>query len=235
MALYNPEEENADSVLAHFIKKEHLESFLSGNLFLSHFATYRRLQQDGTGRADPNEGTKSLSSASKTKLFVGIEKEYGKAAPLSECSELTGLINLVSIKMSETEHCHIFSLTSGVVVENDIRFDPSLGNDRDFIIIIEDFTAFFKRIEQSVLGLGLNYHVDYIEYFEVDDKPTKHPIFTKTIEFKDQREFRLVVTGHPNNDQLKLSLGNLKEIVRVFEIRRAQVEGVHKAGVNHVF
>ncbi|RHX89439.1 hypothetical protein [Leptospira stimsonii] len=206
-------------------KREHLEEFQSGVLYMNTLRVYSSYENvDGEFRGDSYEGIESHLQPDKISITIGDFQVDSAdiAAPV-----------IVSKNSLLDHHAFcMYSLNSGdwkEVSENQIsEFEQSLKLDiknyglGKYMLIVANVQEFLKRVQTAIKSNNLQGSLGLVEYFDEKDFHgtfNKERLgFHKRSIFKHQNEYRILINFENGNlGAEKFNIGNIADISRIIK------------------
>lgn len=210
-----------------FKKKEYMEDFLDGKLYMNCLGFFKKVEDPLNTQFDSKEAIKSYLQPDDLK----IEIKFGDQVILLDKKDLAGPL---IIQKNEYNNLKIICFYSPFINYSDLReseeklkITSKMENDfGEHVIVIKDFTEFSKRLENAVedhkdINACRHTKVDYFSdmfhgSFNDDEIP-----FKKHESFSFQKEYRIVVRTKQHDEKpLVLNLGNLRDICLPFTVKQ---------------
>jgi len=189
-------------------KKKHiLDLYEHGIIYMNDIHYFRHIE-DQELRGDKHEGLKGLEQATQIKILV-----KGKEIAAASSGQL---------KFRDRENRgNIYCLLAITSLENFSNFRIDERNEKfgGHFLIIWDVVNFMERIIKKIKHSGLEYKYNLVKYYNLKEYAGPLDVFCKPKNFEYQREFRIYVKRKESNS-LKLEIGSLKNISKVFEINK---------------
>ncbi|MFD2657566.1 hypothetical protein [Gracilibacillus thailandensis] len=216
-----------------FVRKEHLEDFLSGNIYMPLSKYFIELEENqvNKGVGDKYEGSYISNVDPKTNKFE-IEIEPGKFAPLNftkafHSYRYKGIENIpiTCFTMIHTEDLEevekdIFAIKENVI--QDLKQSGIFENRKAIFIDTKPFIDKFT----TIINNTYSYKCASVKYFNTYqenninknhyDKNPFEALFYKRDIFASQREYRIILR-HNFEEPPTIKIGDIRDICRVFD------------------
>lgn len=203
-----------------FQKKEHLDDFLNGKLYMRKLSYFQTLEGDyKNNRGDENEGVCAWLQPNKTKITIGemIINEKDLVSP-------------VKIQKNQHKNCYIFCLYAGHM--GDIQASSKLSTQEQlnrikvndeclklggYCVIIRNPTVFLNRVKNSMVTNDSSLSASLVEYYDPAEfhgcfKSTAVP-FKKSNNYSHQNEYRICLNSNDHsNEAYILDIGSIQDI-----------------------
>lgn len=181
-----------------------MEELLKGHVYMNTVAHFAAIE-DGSPRADPDEGTAFSRNADGATLEVQHGDEWRMLGTLR------GAVRFRDEALLQTNLYCLHGLTRcdyGRVVQLD-----QLGFGESYVLLI-DANEFLRRLSDAIVGAGHQMSWNIVEYVDRNSHHGPMGVFRKYAERAADREVRVAAlpgSGAP----LSLHLGNLSDIAMI--------------------
>jgi hypothetical protein len=185
-------------LLLRFMKRERVDSFLRGDLYLNTLEYFAGLEGDPV-RADVHEGAQFAFQVAT----IEIEDEKGEFIPLKR------FINPVTHRELKPSGMNLLSMYF-IKTVGGFRVDERNFAFGQTAIVITRPDEFFARVQRALKNAGRRVGWRPVEYVPRSYEGPVGP-FRKFDDFEYQHEIRLVVTGG-SGEPLQLAIGDISDI-----------------------
>ena len=190
-----------------FGKREHLEDFRTGTLFMNNQTYFSTLESDLV-RGDPFEGTDQIHQP-KDILELRITNAGSREQLVFRTHDLAGPVKLNFGKQSYNLFC-MYAVTLCEITKP-IHVDERNFAFGDSFSVVVNTPKLFGRRSYALGTLGYGSDAKLVQYFDENEYSGDTGPFNKSSKFDYQREFRLAI--YPGRvGPLRLSIGDLTDI-----------------------
>jgi len=195
-------------VLMKLGRKEHMEQFRTGLLYMNTLSYFRDLEAD-TARGDRFEGVDSIlqpKDLGEAYIDSGIPS-IGRIDIRRE--DLAGPI---TIAMNRTAGCNLFCLYALTKPVNDLLF-PTEHDwfEGDSLVLITNTPQFFNRVSKAAREQKLSLQGAPVEYYDENGYSGRVGRFKKSSRFVHQNEYRIgIETGI--DGPFRFQIGDIRDI-----------------------
>lgn len=177
-------------VLMKLGRKEHMEQFRTGLLYMNALSYFQRLEAD-TARGDRYEGIDSILQPQ----HLG-EAYIDSGIPTIGRIEISreDLAGPITVAMNRTSRCNLFCLYALTSPVRDVLFSSEhdwFGGDS--LVLIINTQEFLNRISKAALERKLPLQGAPVEYFDETSYSGKVGRFKKSSRFSYQHEYRIAI------------------------------------------
>ena len=195
-------------VLMKLGRKEHMEQFRTGLLYMNALSYFHSLEAD-VARGDRYEGIDSIlqpQHLGEAYIDTGIPT-IGRIEIRRE--DLAGPI---TVAMNRTARCNLFCLYALTTPVQDVLFSAEhdwFGGDS--LVLIRDTQEFLNRVQKAALEQKLPLKGAPVEYFDETGYSGKVGRFKKSSRFSYQHEYRIAIeTGIEGS--FRFQIGDIRDI-----------------------
>lgn len=209
---------NSKAGIIKFGAYEHMKAFYEkGEMFFNTFLYFKKLEQNGDGRADKNEYCSAHYSGEYLKKYITLEiKEQDSDKTIGVLNGKNGLKDLTLDLGNDKEFTHLYSMSYidlNWTIKNDLVMSPeNFAPGKDFAVLIYDMNTFIEKVTTKLNEQNFNYAIKPIEYVNKKSYSGKMGPFRKFDDFSYQNEFRIVVNFNTVEHPQIIHIGSLKGI-----------------------
>lgn len=197
-------------------KREYMDNFLrTGEMFFDTVNAF--IKKDANQeRYDDHEGAEDIKQVN----WIRIKLENGKMVEFSRNNEkLNKLSSAYVLTHADTNKGNIYccSAVTPDTIETFKKLDTRFKEFGDTIILIENASIFFDRVEQELHRNKYKYEIGLVYYY--DPKIVERPlsIFNKKNALSYQNEIRIWIKNE-SPKPVKVYLGSIKDIAVKFKV-----------------
>lgn len=217
-----------------YAEQQYADAFIDrGQLHMKTVGAFQRMEDDGSGRADPNDGMDHIFQREGLTLSFKPEGEkYKDAQPwIIPSTHLAGPIKLF---MNATRARHIFCAYAvsdhhvDLVRRGEPVFDRRIADLGGYAIIVTSPARFLERAKAAADARELRLGYGPVKYIHLAAHDGELDPFKKDVRFAYQHEFRLM-SSETGDDFVNLDVGSLDDIARRFpgrDLNRAVQEAI---------
>jgi hypothetical protein len=202
-----------------YAEQQYADAFIErGQLHMKTGGAFQRMEDDGSGRADPDDGMDHIFQKEGLTLSFKLEGEkYKDAEPwVIPSSDLAGPIKVF---MNATRARHIFCAYAvtdrhiEMVRRDEPVFEERIAALGDYAIVITNPTKFLGLVKAAADAQGLALRPGLVDYVDLATHDGRLDPFKKDLRFAYQHEFRLMAS-ETGDDFLDLDVGSLDDIAQ---------------------
>jgi hypothetical protein len=185
-----------------FGKREHMEEFARGNIYMNPLQYFIAHEADDA-RRDPGEGTALWLQPSVATLSVQIDGEF---------KPIPGILGPIRFRKAADLEVNIFCMFALRANASKKQVDPRNSEFGDTFAVLKDGDEFLRRVRRRADALNLQPTWGLVEYVSEAEHHGPMGIFRKSSKFSYQSEFRIALRPGTGSPRL-LDVGSLEDIV----------------------
>ncbi|MBC96947.1 MAG: hypothetical protein CME63_04315 [Halobacteriovoraceae bacterium] len=198
--------------LIKILKKEYLDDFLKGDLYMNDISFYRNDCDDLDEMFDNSEGTFTLNSKEGYKVLYGKEL-------LGVCSDvslsLSGGIKVFCMFGLYGKEVSVSQGTTSEELTRKFLYSDNMRTFGDAVCFIHDVKTFLDRVNNSAKQLDLQVDGGPLVYRDIEKFPIRSNEVgrVKPSRFSHQAEYRLRIRDSKKEEHVILPIGDIRDIV----------------------
>jgi len=191
--------------LMKFGKKNHMEAFQSGELFMNTLKYFQTLE-NCEPRGDKDEGLSAMYQVNGATF--SRENDDGEYVPIGT------LINQMQYRSKDSANINVFCMSAIQVKPKKQEIDKRNLKFGDTFVLLLDPTEFLTRVKGAAEKRGIKVYHNLVEYVEREKYHGPIGPFRKFREFSYQNEFRIIIS-RKSQESYKFNIGDISNITEL--------------------
>lgn len=205
-------------LLLKFGSKKNIEDLYKNGTVYLNTLEYFQFQENNSYRGDPQEATVHIKNFPNPENYTltFTDTKTGKSF-----SKKPGELFLSYKNLSPGNLYSLYGIKHSDFVDGIFRVDPKVKEFGSHFLVISDPAQFMERLKFKIKESGMKFQAQAVEYYDKWQHNGPLTLFHKTLEYKYQNEYRILV-NNKTDKPIKFSLGSLEEISQILETDRIQ-------------
>lgn len=205
-------------LLLKFGSKKNIEDLYKNGTVYLNTLEYFQFQENNSYRGDPQEATVHIKNFQNPENYTltFTDTKTGKSF-----SKKPGELFLSDKSLSPGNLYSLYGIKHSDFVDGIFRVDPKVKEFGSHFLVISNPAQFMERLKFKIKESGMEFQAQAVEYYDKWKHNGSLTLFHKTLEYKYQNEYRVLV-NNKTDKPIKFSLGSLEDISQILETDRIQ-------------